>query len=175
MCFLEKISQGKILCLFGTSVFLLEQIHYIIIFPLAHNNLMLSPQLLDIDRPALMLPGASKPVIAVRFCPMTFSLRGSSNCTFSCWIPFWANCTMLCLILPSFLMTAASFFKLPYRLIFAVATLNSLYIYDTESVRPIAVVAGLHYAAVTDIAWYSWLPYSFSNAVSTCVLFHEAF
>uniref|UniRef100_A0A0V0HWX1 Putative ovule protein n=1 Tax=Solanum chacoense TaxID=4108 RepID=A0A0V0HWX1_SOLCH len=73
-----------------------------------------------------MLPGASKPVIAVRFCPMTFSLRGSSN---------------------------SSFFKLPYRLIFAVATLNSLYIYDTESVQPIAIVAGLHYAAITDIAW----------------------
>lgn len=51
-------------------------------------------------------------------------------------------------------MTAASFFKLPYRLIFAVVTLNSLYIYDTESVQPIAIVAGLHYAAVTDIAWY---------------------
>ncbi|KAF3685916.1 Chromatin assembly factor 1 subunit FAS2 -like protein [Capsicum annuum] len=82
--------------------------------------------LLVIDRPALMLPGASKPVIAVRFCPMTFRLRGSSY---------------------------SSFFKLPYRLVFAVATLNSLYIYDTESVQPIAIVAGLHYAAVTDIAW----------------------
>ncbi|XP_016509084.1 chromatin assembly factor 1 subunit FAS2 isoform X2 [Nicotiana tabacum] len=80
----------------------------------------------DLSRPALMLPGASKPVVAVRFCPMTFSLRGSSN---------------------------SSFFKLPYRLIFAVATLNSLYVYDTESVQPIAIVAGLHYAAVTDIAW----------------------
>ncbi|OIT28224.1 PREDICTED: chromatin assembly factor 1 subunit FAS2 [Nicotiana attenuata] len=80
----------------------------------------------DLSRPALMLPGASKPVVAVRFCPMTFSLRGSSN---------------------------SSFFKLPYRLIFAVATLNSLYIYDTENVQPIAIVAGLHYAAVTDIAW----------------------
>ncbi|XP_060185680.1 chromatin assembly factor 1 subunit FAS2 isoform X2 [Lycium barbarum] len=80
----------------------------------------------DLSRPALMLPGANKPVVAVRFCPMTFSLRGSSN---------------------------SSSFKLPYRLIFAVATLNSLYIYDTESVQPIAIVAGLHYAAITDIAW----------------------
>lgn len=48
---------------------------------------------------------------------------------------------------------AAGFFKLPYRLIFAVATLNSLYIYDTESVPPIAILAGLHYAAITDISW----------------------
>lgn len=35
------------------------------------------------------------------------------------------------------------------------ATLNSLYIYDTESTSPIAVLAGLHYAAITDITWSS--------------------
>ncbi|KAL2551560.1 Chromatin assembly factor 1 subunit FAS2 [Forsythia ovata] len=80
----------------------------------------------NLSRPALMLPGASKPVVAVRFCPMAFNLRGSET---------------------------ASSFKLPYRLIFAVATLNSLYIYDTECVQPIAIVAGIHYAAITDIAW----------------------
>ncbi|CAN0877415.1 Chromatin assembly factor 1 subunit FAS2 [Linum grandiflorum] len=80
----------------------------------------------DLSRPAIMLPGASKPVIAVRFCPVQFTLRGTN---------------------------AAGLFKLPYRLIFAVATLNSVYIYDTESVAPIAVLAGLHYAAITDIAW----------------------
>lgn len=48
---------------------------------------------------------------------------------------------------------ANCFFKLPYRVIFAVATLNSLYVYDTESVAPILIHAGLHYAAITDIAW----------------------
>ncbi|KAK1371532.1 Chromatin assembly factor 1 subunit FAS2 [Heracleum sosnowskyi] len=80
----------------------------------------------DLSRPALLLPSASKPVVAVRFCPKSFSLRGTT--------------------------TSASF-KLPYRFIFAVATLNSLYIYDTESVQPIAVYAGLHYAAITDISW----------------------
>ncbi|KDP31723.1 hypothetical protein JCGZ_14936 [Jatropha curcas] len=82
----------------------------------------------DFSRPALMLPGASKPVVAIRFCPMAFNLRG---------------------------LQSAGFFKLPYRLIFAVATLNSLYIYDTEDASPIAILAGLHYAAITDIAWSS--------------------
>ncbi|KAI5672511.1 hypothetical protein M9H77_12875 [Catharanthus roseus] len=80
----------------------------------------------DLSRPALMLPGASKPIVAVRFCPATFSLQG---------------------------VNSSAFFKLPYRLIFAVATLNSLYIYDTESIEPIAVLAGVHYASITDIAW----------------------
>lgn len=80
----------------------------------------------DLTRPALMLPGASKAVVAVRFCPVAFKLRGSNK---------------------------DSSFDLPYRLVFAVATLNSLYIYDTESAEPVAVMAGLHYAAITDIAW----------------------
>ncbi|KAH6825465.1 Transducin/WD40 repeat-like superfamily protein [Perilla frutescens var. hirtella] len=80
----------------------------------------------DLSRPALMLPGASKPVVAVRFCPVKFKLLGTYT---------------------------SSLFKLPYRLIFAVATLNSLYVYDTESIQPIVVVAGVHYAAITDIAW----------------------
>ncbi|CAO2827704.1 unnamed protein product [Amaranthus hypochondriacus] len=80
----------------------------------------------DLSRPVLQLPGANKPVVAVHFCPLVFSLRGSKS---------------------------DGFFKLPYRLIFAVATLNSLYIYDTESVAPLAILAGLHYAAITDIAW----------------------
>lgn len=46
--------------------------------------------------------------------------------------------------------------KLPYLIVFAVATAtleSPLYIYDTGSVRPAAVLAGSHYAAVTDIAW----------------------
>ena len=49
--------------------------------------------------------------------------------------------------------SAAGLFKLPHRIIFAVATLNSLYIYDTESVVPLVIMAGLHYAAITDVAW----------------------
>ncbi|KAL6857119.1 hypothetical protein ACP4OV_018501 [Aristida adscensionis] len=80
----------------------------------------------DLSRPAIQLPGASKAIVAVRFCPVLFSLRGSKS---------------------------DGFFKLPYRVVFAVATLNSLYVYDTESVPPILIHAGLHYAAITDIAW----------------------
>ncbi|XP_062196758.1 chromatin assembly factor 1 subunit FAS2 homolog [Phragmites australis] len=82
----------------------------------------------DLSRPAIQLPGASKAIVAVRFCPVIFSLRGSNS---------------------------DAFFKLPYRVVFAVATLNSLYVYDTESVPPILIHAGLHYAAITDIAWSS--------------------
>ena len=45
------------------------------------------------------------------------------------------------------------FDELPYRVVFAVATLNSVYVYDSESVLPLTIYANLHYAAITDIAW----------------------
>lgn len=80
----------------------------------------------DLSRPAIQLPGASKAIVAVRFCPIVFTLRGSQS---------------------------EGLFKLPYRAVFAVATFNSLYVYDTESAAPILIHAGLHYAAITDIAW----------------------
>nr|GEV08819.1 hypothetical protein [Tanacetum cinerariifolium] len=73
-----------------------------------------------------MLPCPSIAVVAVRFCRKAFGLRGLST---------------------------SSSFKLPYRWIFAVATLNSLYVYGIEGVEPIAVLAILYYEAITDIAW----------------------
>lgn len=62
----------------------------------------------------------------------------------------------------NFFLNVAPFFKLPYRVVFAVATLNSLYVYDTESVVPIAILAGVHYAAITDIAWFFSCPFAFT-------------
>nr|XP_009415759.1 PREDICTED: chromatin assembly factor 1 subunit FAS2 homolog isoform X4 [Musa acuminata subsp. malaccensis] len=98
----------------------------------------------DLSRPAVQLPGANKPIVAVRFCPVLFALRGSNS---------------------------AGFFKLPYRVIFALATLNSLYIYDTESLPPIAIFAGLHYAAITDISWSSDAKYlSLSSRDGYCTI-----
>lgn len=91
----------------------------------------------DLSRPAVQLPGASKPIVAVRFCPVIFSLQPNMEQKFDH---------------ESSVMEA---FKLPYRLVFAVATLNSLFVYDTQSAYPLAVLAGLHYAPITDIAW-SW-------------------
>ncbi|CAL0306657.1 unnamed protein product [Lupinus luteus] len=103
----------------------------------------------DLSRPAIQLPCASKAVVAVRFCPIFFDLRGTNS---------------------------AGLFKLPYRIIFAVATLNSLYIYDTESAPPIAILAGLHYAPITDIAWSSdarYLALSSQDGFSSLVEFEN--
>ncbi|KAK2438797.1 3-oxoacyl-[acyl-carrier-protein] synthase [Trifolium repens] len=98
----------------------------------------------DLSRPAIQLPCASKAIVAVRFCPIFFILKGTNS---------------------------DGLFKLPYRIVFAVATLNSLYIYDTESTSPLAIFAGLHYAPVTDITWSHDARYlAFSSQDGFCSL-----
>lgn len=45
-------------------------------------------------------------------------------------------------------------FALPYRLVYAVATQDSILIYDTQQNTPIGIVSNLHCATFTDLAWY---------------------
>ncbi|KAL3680911.1 hypothetical protein R1sor_023867 [Riccia sorocarpa] len=83
----------------------------------------------------LQLPAGSKPVTGVRFCPLSFALttKGESEQGLD--------------------VSEVSSFKLPYKLVFAVATLCSVFIYDTRGSSPIGVFSGLHYAPITDLAW----------------------
>jgi chromatin assembly factor 1 subunit B len=80
------------------------------------------------------LPGAAKSVVAARFCPKIFRTLQSPSIEDSA-------------------PDLSSALKLPYRLVYAVATLDSLFLYDTQRLTPICLLAGLHYAAISDIAW----------------------
>jgi chromatin assembly factor 1 subunit B len=44
-------------------------------------------------------------------------------------------------------------FGLPYRVVYAVATSDSVYVYDTQQSKPLVVVSNLHFATFTDLAW----------------------
>lgn len=44
-------------------------------------------------------------------------------------------------------------FSLPYRIIYAVATEDSVFLYDTQQQTPICVVSNLHCATFTDLTW----------------------
>ncbi|GAA5997435.1 hypothetical protein JCM5350_005654 [Sporobolomyces pararoseus] len=46
-----------------------------------------------------------------------------------------------------------SLFDLPYRMVYAVATLDSVYLYDTQQEGPICMFGNLHYAPFTDLTW----------------------
>lgn len=45
-------------------------------------------------------------------------------------------------------------FALPYRMVYAVATQDSVLLYDTQQKTPICIVSNLHCATFTDLAWY---------------------
>jgi chromatin assembly factor 1 subunit B len=46
-----------------------------------------------------------------------------------------------------------SLFALPYRLLFAVVTMDTVAIYDTQQASPICLLTKLHYDEFTDLAW----------------------
>lgn len=46
-------------------------------------------------------------------------------------------------------------FSLPYRMVYAVATQDSVLLYDTQQQTPICIVSNLHCATFTDLAWSS--------------------
>lgn len=78
--------------------------------------------------PACYLSGFDKPAIAVRFSPILYKLD---------------------------LDTSELVFDLPHKMIFAVATQNSVIVYDTEHFKPLGLLKNLHYSTITDITWSS--------------------
>lgn len=76
--------------------------------------------------PICHLPGLKKPAIAVKFCPQLFKLKGSHAAI-----------------------------DLPYRMIFAVATQDSIVLYDTQRLEPLGLASNLHYLTITDLCWSS--------------------
>jgi hypothetical protein len=55
-------------------------------------------------------------------------------------------------------------FVLPYRIITAIATLDSVHIYDSQYSQPILTISGYHLDKITDVAWYVKEQYIFINS-----------
>lgn len=86
--------------------------------------------------PVVHLPGLRKPAIVIRFSPVRYSLFEKSSTDKSHHM-------------------AVNVFNLPYRMLFAIATQDSILIYDTQRLKCVAVVTSIHYAVITDVAWSS--------------------
>jgi chromatin assembly factor 1 subunit B len=52
-------------------------------------------------------------------------------------------------------------FSLPYRMVYAVATEDSVLLYDTQQNTPLCIVSNLHCATFTDLSWYVCYTLSF--------------
>ncbi|TFK99232.1 WD40-repeat-containing domain protein [Pterulicium gracile] len=49
--------------------------------------------------------------------------------------------------------STASIFALPYRMLFAVVTMDAVAIYDTQQAGPVCLLSKLHYDEFTDMSW----------------------
>ncbi|KAK6459859.1 WD40-repeat-containing domain protein [Scheffersomyces coipomensis] len=81
--------------------------------------------------PIFKITGLNKPATVISFNPNLYQLPESK------------------------LETSSSQHKLnlPYQMIFAVATQESIIIYNTSDFQPLGYVSNLHYSYITDIAW----------------------
>ncbi|XP_052859847.1 chromatin assembly factor 1 subunit B [Anopheles cruzii] len=84
----------------------------------------------SLRQPAITLPSPDQYTVAVRFCPVFFQ--------------HWTHAESKPPIIP-----------LPYRMVFAVATKSSVYLYDTQQTAPFALISNIHYTRLTDMAWSS--------------------
>ena len=99
-------------------------------------------------KPVLYLPTLDKPSVLVRFNPRLYQLNPDTQ----------------------------SVFKLPYRMIYAVAALDTVFLYDTQRAEALAVIGQIHYATLTDMTWSSdgrLLVISSMDSYCTVVLFSE--
>ncbi|NWW39250.1 CAF1B factor, partial [Panurus biarmicus] len=112
----------------------------------------------NLKRPVGHLPCPGKGTLAVRCCPVYFELRGASAKDE---------------ISPK---SPPALFKLPYRLVFAVASEDSVLFYDTEQSFPFGYVSNIHYHTLSDISWSSdgsFLAISSTDGYCSFVTFEE--
>ncbi|GMH38675.1 hypothetical protein BSKO_06559 [Bryopsis sp. KO-2023] len=86
--------------------------------------------------PVLELSGLTEAFVCVRFCPVLFRLRNDRD---------KENGEQG--------LRSETGIRLPYRIVFAIATLTSVILYASEDPLPLAVFGGLHCSEVTDLAW----------------------
>ncbi|XP_037345558.2 chromatin assembly factor 1 subunit B [Pungitius pungitius] len=88
----------------------------------------------SLKRPIAHLPCPAKATLAVRCCPVYFELRTKTKEDGSVEV------------LPNV-------FQLPYRMVFAVASEDSILLYDTQQTIPFGLVSNIHYHTLSDLAW----------------------
>ncbi|KAM6934174.1 chromatin assembly factor 1 subunit B [Xenentodon cancila] len=88
----------------------------------------------SMKRPIAHLPCPTKATLAVRCCPVYFELRTKKAEDGS-------------------VEALPNIFQLPYRMIFAVASEDSIFLYDTQQTLPFGLVSNIHYHTLSDLTW----------------------
>ncbi|XP_048049761.1 chromatin assembly factor 1 subunit B [Megalobrama amblycephala] len=111
----------------------------------------------SLKRPIAHLPCPSKATLAVRCSPVYFELRTKRTEDGS-------------------LKPVSNTFNLPYRLVFAVASEDSIFFYDTQQTLPFGYVSNIHYHTLSDLSWSrdgSFLAVSSTDGYCSFVSFEE--
>lgn len=87
-----------------------------------------------LKRPIAHLPCPTKATLAVRCCPVYFELRTKKGEDDS-------------------VQALPNLFQLPYRMVFAVASEDSIFLYDTQQTLPFGLVSNIHYHTLSDLTW----------------------
>ncbi|XP_008834130.1 chromatin assembly factor 1 subunit B isoform X1 [Nannospalax galili] len=91
----------------------------------------------NLKRPIAHLPCPGKATLAVRCCPVYFELRPVAEAE------------------KALQEHAVELVSLPYRMVFAVASEDSVLLYDTQQSFPFGYVSNIHYHTLSDISWSS--------------------
>ncbi|XP_030185438.1 chromatin assembly factor 1 subunit B isoform X1 [Lynx canadensis] len=91
----------------------------------------------NLKRPIAHLPCPGKATLAVRCCPVYFELRPVVETDRASQEP------------------GTELVHLPYRLVFAVASEDSVLLYDTQQPFPFGYVSNIHYHTLSDVSWSS--------------------
>uniref|UniRef100_A0A452EUQ0 Chromatin assembly factor 1 subunit B n=1 Tax=Capra hircus TaxID=9925 RepID=A0A452EUQ0_CAPHI len=97
----------------------------------------------NLKRPIAHLPCPAKATLAVRCCPVYFELRP---------VP---EAGVLSDRGGEGREPGMELISLPYRLVFAVASEDSVLLYDTQQLFPFGYVSNIHYHTLSDISWSS--------------------
>ncbi|XP_029459342.1 chromatin assembly factor 1 subunit B isoform X3 [Rhinatrema bivittatum] len=91
----------------------------------------------NLKRPIAHLPCPAKATLAVRCCPVYFELRPIANKDETSEKP------------------NQGLINQPYRMVFAVASEDTVLFYDTQQLFPFGYLSNVHYHTLSDIAWSS--------------------
>lgn len=83
----------------------------------------------NLAQPCAHLPSPDKPVVALRCSPVLYEHRADADAPAT-----WMG-------------------GLPYRVLWAAVTLDSLIVYDSSQQAPLLVASNAHFAPLTDVAW----------------------
>ncbi|XP_069009678.1 chromatin assembly factor 1 subunit B [Embiotoca jacksoni] len=87
-----------------------------------------------LKRPIAHLPCPTKATLAVRCCPVYYELRTKKEEDGS-------------------IQPLPNVFQLPYRMVFAVASEDAIFLYDTQQSLPFGLVSNIHYHTLSDLTW----------------------